>query len=217
MSNADRVNRELSRLDTELRAGGIDRATFRAHRRRILLDFEERQTTTTPGAAAGSSDTTEPGAPEPSVIPSAPIATARKRPALGIAALGIGALVVALVVGWWMARSRTDDGATGAGAPVVAAGKTPATAGAGSPQEVASFLLGTEWTDADVAEFLRRWSELTPESIQAASQDPKIWLLRGETGRRLREAREAESVEHSSEMLVRVQQLEQIEAALRTP
>lgn len=225
MSGVSDVNRELTRLDAELRAGGIDRSTFRSKRRKLLLDFEERQTTTTPGALTGN-EVTLVDAPIdlpfalPSVEP-APAKTASTRrgsPAIGIAALAIGAIVVLALGAWWMFKPRPESVAVPSAPPSAspALGSEPM-AGPETPQLVASALLDTEWTDADVADFLQRWGQLSPEAIASATEDSRIWLLRGETDRRLREAREAESVEHSAQVLVRVKQLEQLQAAIRSP
>lgn len=230
MTNAAKVNRELMRLDSELRAGSIDRGTFRSRRRKLLLDFEERQATTTPGALASSETTlVDPPGEMPLYLP--PIAAAPEReeaepekrggkPAAGIAMIAIGAVVLLGLAAWWMFKPESElpvvVAAPATAAPAPAPGAAPI-AGADSPQSVASALLATEWTEADIAEFLRSWSTLAPESIVAATEDSRIWLLRGETGRRLRESREAQSIEGSAELHTRVQQLERVQAAIRSP
>lgn len=233
MNSVDRVNRELARLDTELRAGGIDRASYRAQRRKLLLDFEERETTTQPGAvdsAATGTETTlvDPPSedPLPFVLPEpAPRAAptdvpepGKSRSVVGIAILAIGAVVVIALAGWWFARSRPDV-STVTLAPPPAAGATPSApiVGADTPQSLAASLTGSDWTDADLAEFLERWKQLPPAAIEAATEDSRIWLLRGETGRRLREARETESLEQSAESRQRVEQLEMVQNAVGTP
>lgn len=229
MNSADKVNRELARLDGELRAGAIDRASFRAQRRRLLLDFEERETTTQPAAfepTAPAPEITivdEPGditafiRPQPAAAParaepSAPVASNKKSVA-GIAVYVIGAVVVMAVAGWWFTRPKPDVPPTlptsaGAAAPI---------AGADTPQSIAAALTESQWTDADVADFLARWNRLSPEAIQSATEDSRIWLLRGETGRRLREARETESLEQTSEAHARVEQLQLVQNAVGTP
>jgi hypothetical protein len=217
------LNRELGKLDTALRTGRIDRDRFRAERRRLLLEFEERQTTTTPGADASS--VTIPGAITPATpeVPSVsvpPRETVTPPPAAkggrkGVIAVCLAAVVVgALVVGWMMRSSPATPAASATSSPT-----TPLVANgeAELPQGVATDLMQSQWTEADLNQFLARWQRLPAESVRATGNDPKIWLLRGETDRRLRESREAESVAPSAESQKRVQQLEQVQAALRAP
>ncbi|TDU31188.1 hypothetical protein DFR24_0547 [Panacagrimonas perspica] len=223
MTSANEVNRELTRLDEKLRSGAIDRAGFRAVRRKLLLDFEERQTTTTPGALTGH-EVTILDAPEELPLPEqAPLArpaagagnTTRRPSAVVLAASAIGVLVVLAIAAWWMffrpATPSTRPNPTAAAAMAAAP-----VAGAETPLTVASDLLSTEWTDGDVATFLQRWTQLPPAAVDAVSEDSRIWLLRGETDRRLRDAREAESVEQSVDLQARVQRLEQVQAAIRS-
>lgn len=226
MSGIGRLNRELGKLDTDLRCGRIDRDRFRAERRRLLLEFEERQTTTTPGADA--SNVTVPGAITPSV-PAAPqgptIAVPPHEPVAPASSAGTGRkglialCVVVLVLGalavGWMMRAGSPAPTT----PTVASPELAPAAGVDAelPQGVASALMQSQWTDPELADFLTRWQRLPAESVRAAGDDPKIWLLRGETDRRLREAREAESVAPSAESQQRVRQLEQVQAAIRAP
>jgi hypothetical protein len=230
VNSIDRVNRELSRLDTELRAGGIDRASFRDQRRKLLLDFEERETTTQPAAIAPSSASgmeptlvDPPGDdPVPFVLPEPAAAPQRieesqpkkKRSLAGIALSAVGAVVVLGLAGWWFARPHPDVGGVtsvappAAGAPIV---------GADTPPSLAATLAASQWSDADVGEFLDRWKRLSPAAIQGSTDDSRIWLLRGETGRRLREARETESLQQTSESRARVEQLEKLQSAIGTP
>lgn len=227
MTSANEVNRELTRLDAELRSGAIDRAGFRAVRRKLLLDFEERQTTTTPGALTGQ-EVTILDAPEelplPALAPSAQPARgkngnaddATRRPSaivLGISAIGV--LVVLAITAWWM-FFRPASHSTPPNPMATAASAATPVAEAESPLAVASDLLSTEWTDGDVATFLQRWTQLPPAAIDAVSEDSRIWLLRGETDRRLRDAREAESVEQSADLQARVQRLQQVQTAIRS-
>lgn len=233
MNSIDRVNRELSRLDTELRAGGIDRASFRNQRRKLLLDFEERETTTQPAviAPAGSRNETtmvDPPAEEPApfVLPEPAAAPPRsdvvqpkeKKSLVGIALSAIGAVVVLALAIWWFARPQSDL-AAGSSMPPPAAGSSASApiAGADTPQSLAATLTESKWTDVDVARFLDRWKQLSPGAIQAAADDSRVWLLRGETGRRLRDAREMESLEPSNEARARIEQLENVQKAIGTP
>jgi hypothetical protein len=232
VNSVDKVNRELARLDCELRAGGIDRASFRAQRRQLLLDFEERETTTQPAEAMGSgtgSETTvvDPvNEPKPFVFPEPSAAATRgettaprkTRSVAGIAISAIGAVVVLAMAGWWFARPKSETPAVLTPPPTTAGAATPpTTAGAYTPQSLAAALTESEWTSADVAQFLQRWETLSPEAIAAATEDSRIWLLRGETGRRLREARETASLDESVESQTRVQQLELVQKAVGTP
>jgi hypothetical protein len=230
VSSVDKVNRELARLDSELRAGSIDRATFRAQRRRLLLDFEERQTTTQPSdgaAAAAGTETTQVDPPvdagsfilpEPPPVPSETPAAATKRAGAAIAVYAVGAILVLGVAGWWFTRPISQAPPT-LPAPVSpsAPAATQSIAGADTPQTLAAALAESEWSEADVANFLTRWQQLSPEAIAAATEDSRVWLLRGETGRRLREARETESLEQSVESKARVEQLERVQNAVGTP
>ena len=239
MNGEDKVNRELARLDTELRAGGIDRATFRAQRRRLLLDFEERATTTQPAAVtaprsepAARTEITlvdDPGDITAFVRPTPPAAQpaaperrdpepAAKKSVAGIAIYVAGAIAVLSLAGWWFTRPNSDAPATLPSVPTSAGASTPsAITGAQTPQSIAATLTESQWTDTDVANFLAHWNQLSPEAIQSATEDSRIWLLRGETGRRLREARETESLEQSSENRERVEQLELVQRAVGTP
>lgn len=232
MNSVDKVNRELARLDCELRAGGIDRESFRAQRRQLLLDFEERETTTQPAAGLVTGTGREPTLvdqpidPAPFVFP-APTAepertqtTAPKktRSVAGIAISAIGVVVVLALAGWWFARPKPEAPAVLMPPPTAAGPETtPTFVGAYTPQSLAAALTESEWTSADVAEFLKRWELLSPEAIAAATEDSRIWLLRGETGRRLREARETASLDQSEESRTRVQQLELVQKAVGTP
>lgn len=235
MNSADKVNRELARLDTELRAGAIDRATFRAERRRLLLDFEERETTTQPAAAVAakpseveitvadaaiqpvSFELPEPAPTAPSTPTSAP-APKRKPSFAGIALSAVGAIVVLALAGWWVARPKANAPATLPSLPTSAGPNASAPIeGAVTPQSLAAALTESQWSDADVARFLQGWNQLSPEAIGSATEDSRIWLLRGETGRRLREARETESLEQSDESRARVEQLERVQSAVGTP
>jgi len=236
VNSVEKVNRELARLDCELRAGGIDRASFRAQRRQLLLDFEERETTTqpaaglVPGTGSGSgSETTlvdpviDPvpfAFPEPAAAPerSETKAPTKNRSIAGIAISAIGAVVVLAMAGWWFARPKPDTPAVLTPPPTAAGPEAPPTfVGAYTPQSLAAALTESEWTSADVTEFLHRWGLLSPEAIAAATEDSRIWLLRGETGRRLREARETASLDESAESQTRVQQLELVQKAVGTP
>ena len=233
MNSIDRVNRELSRLDTELRAGSIDRASFRDQRRKLLLDFEERETTTQPALLPTPGSGTEPTVvdpppedplpfvlPEPAAAPQ-PIGDPqprKKKSLAGIALSAIGAVVVLALAGWWVARPKPDvPGLTSAAPPAAGAATGAPIVGADTPQSLAVSLNASQWSDADVGDFLERWNRLPPAAIQAAIDDSRVWSLRGETGRRLREARETESLEQSSESRARVEQLERVQKAIGTP
>lgn len=227
MSSISHVNRELARLDGELRGGGIDRQSFRNQRRKLLQDFDERQTTTTPAATGAGDEETVVDPPmevpfdrasSPASPSADPTPAARRSPPMGMAVIGLSGLVVVAIGAWWLLSDRSGAANSNprAAAPVAAAAPAPNSA-TELPQNVAAALLETEWTDADVADFLQRWSRVSPEAVNAAKDDARIWLLRGETDRRLRDARDAESVDHSPEAVVRIQQLEQVQAAIKSP
>ncbi len=230
MNSVDKVNRELARLDCELRAGGIDRASFRAQRRQLLLDFEERETTTQPAAGLVTGTGLEPtlvdqpidpapfAFPGPTAEPERTQATAPKktRSVAGFAISAIGVVVVLALAGWWFARPKPDAPAV-IMPPAAGPETTPTFVGAYTPQSLAAALTESAWTSADVAEFLKRWELLSPEAIAAATEDSRIWLLRGETGRRLREARETASLDESEISRTRVEQLERVQMAVGTP
>lgn len=212
MPGIERINRELARLDSELRANRIDRAAFRARRRQVLLDFEERESTTTPGAATTGETTS--AAPSPAIAGSTSAHT--REPGGRSAALlvtGIVALSMLVLGAMWFFGSR--DGARLATAARLPPATEATSADPAMPQGVADTLMKSAWSAADVNEFLDRWARLSPESVNAASDDPRIWLLRGEAEQRLRAAREAESVDSSPEALARSAQLQRLHDAIR--
>ncbi|MGH8516955.1 MAG: hypothetical protein ACREUE_05805 [Panacagrimonas sp.] len=214
-----------------MRAGGIDRASFRAQRRQLLLDFEERETTTQPAAglvtAAGPETTVvdPPIDPVPFLLPetsahperSETAAPNKKKSVVGIVISAIGAVVVLGLAGWWFSRPKPDTPAVLTSPSMVGPATSAPIAGANTPQSLATALTESEWTAADVANFLAGWDQLTPESKKAANEDSRIWLLRGETDRRLREARETESLDQSVESRMRIEQLELVQSAVATP
>lgn len=212
MPGIERINRELARLDSELRANRIDRATFRARRRQLLLDFEERESTTTPGAATGE---TTPAASLPVTAGSAsaqPPEPSGK--SVGLLVTGVAALGVLVLGALWFFGSRDGARLATAARPTATTTET-SSADPALPQGVADALMKSAWSTADVDEFLDRWARLSPESISAASDDPRIWLLRGEAEQRLRAAREAESVDSSPETLARSAQLQRLYDVIR--
>lgn len=221
MSEVARLNRELTRLDEALRSGTLDREQFRAHRRKLLLDFEERQTTTTPGAQPSAESTPldlpppaqpERAVPLPSPSRETPPESPPRKGSMGKIVLFIVALLVVGLGAWWMfGRSA------GLGEPPSADSAPPPAAQSATelPQDVASALMQTAWRQEDLAEFLQRWQRLPPEAVRAASDDARIWLLRGETDQRLRDAREAASIANTPESQQLVQQLEQVQAVIR--
>lgn len=219
MSGVARLNQELTRLDGALRSGTMDRDQFRAQRRKLLLDFEERQITTAPGAQTQSEVAPPPTPPAATAqsaaalpSPEPPPSHPRKGTATGKIAV-IFLLVAALAfAAWWVIVSGALNGQADS---VVAAPSPAATTTADLPQDVANALMQTAWTSTDLTEFLRRWSQLAPEALSAARDDPRIWLLRGETDRRLRDAREAASIANTPESDQLAAQLEQVQSAIR--
>lgn len=212
MVDLAKINRELSRLDSALRSGQLDLAQFRAERRRILLDFDERASTTQPGATHGSEITqVDPPSPLPvSEPPPFPVEPRRAGLPMGMLGVGFAALIVIGLGAWWFFMRPPS-------APPPASMPAAGTAVGELPQDVAGWLTQSNWTDADLGEFLQRWQRLPPETVRAAADDPRIWLLRGQTEQRLRDARESESVSPSDAAQARTRQLEQIQAAIRAP
>lgn len=221
MIDLAKINGEFARLDTALRGGQLDLARFRAERRKVLLDFDERASTTTPGATLGS-ETTRVDPPfelAPAPVASDATSTERSSPPMGMWALGVAALFVLGLSVWWSLKDQAPS-AEAAPVTVTAVASAPAPAPAAPtatelPQDVANALVQSAWTNADLSSFLQRWSRLSPESVRAATDDPRIWLLRGQTGERLRDARETESVSSSQATQARTRQLEQVQAAIR--
>lgn len=231
MSAIDALNRELARLDAALRQGRIDRDSFRARRRQILLDFEERQVTTAPGVGASPRaenleptvvDPHQPAAPlsgraaapaatiEAAAVPASGPVVSASRP-LGLIVTGLGVLIVMGLAGWWLiAKPGPSATPTGSAAPAPAAPM-----GGDLPQTAAADLMQTEWTDADIEAFLDRWNRMSADALRAAKDDPRIWLLRGETDRRLREANDAHSLDPTPETQLRIRQLERLQSAFR--
>lgn len=215
MVDLTHINREFERLDTALRGGQLDRVQFRAERRKLLLDFDERASTTTPGATQGSEITrVDPPFELPAPAPDTPTPVERAAPPLAmLVMLGSAALVVLALGGWWLlGREPGAPPAAMAVAATPASSEPPAVSEL--PQDVANTLIQSAWTDADLNSFLQRWSRLPPDAVRAATDDPLIWLLRGQTEQRLRDAREAESVNPSEPAQARTQQLGQVHAAI---
>lgn len=213
MVDLTKINRELARLDGELRSGRLDVARFRAERRRILLDFDERTSTTLPGATAGAEttlvdppfelpDSTSTQAPAAEQIP------AKRGLPVGLLLTAVAGLIAAAVAAWWF---------FGQPSATKSAASTATPLATELPQDVAGALMQTNWSAADLDVFLQRWQRLPPAAIRAASDDPRIWLLRGETDRRLRDASDAESVDPSDESKARMQKLQDIQAVIRAP
>lgn len=219
MADLTRLNRELARLDGNLRSGRLDVKGFRAERRKLLLDYDERNSTTTPGAARGSEITrVDPPFELPAVAPSDPPGAPPASTPMGmrVVTLVAGLIVIGLGSWWFLGRPPATNVALPAAAPVAAPAESAvAPASADLPQDVANALIQSSWSEADVNEFLERWNRLAPEAVRAATDDPRIWLLRGQTEQRLRDAREAESLDTSELAKARRAQLEQIQAAIR--
>lgn len=214
MSAADKANRELARLDAERVRRTIDVATFRAERRRVLLDYEERQSETTPSTAAprnssAASDSRMVRQPDAAVNADR---SAKRRTGL---ILAFGVVIVLVIAGAMWSRTPKGEPQGPVEAPVQA---EPANL----PQEAATKLIDSEWSAADIDEFLRRWNQFSPQLIQSTTDDSRIWLLRGETETRLRNARDALSLgtageAESSEASERIRQLEAVQKVIRAP
>lgn len=209
MGNLERTNRELARLDSELRAQRVDRAGFRARRRQLLLDFDERESTTTPGTAAAGDSTQADAAPVTGTVEAAQASKGGAK-TVGMLVTAVAAFAVLVVAGLWFFGDRGGR-LPAQPAPVA----EPAGTGLAWPQGVADALMKSAWSESDVSEFLDRWARLSPESIHAAGEDPLIWLLRGEVEQRLRAARDSESVDPTPEAQARSEQLQRLHDAIR--
>ncbi|MGQ0697742.1 MAG: hypothetical protein ACT4PZ_05805 [Panacagrimonas sp.] len=218
MNRAGQVNRELARLDSDLRRRRIDLAAFRAQRRRLLLDFEEHSTTTARGASARMPESVR--APEPDAptrpfprreSPAAPGIEDTKPSTQGRSTLVAAVIVAAALVTTWLWLGAAPDDKPQE-APLV-----PQAASVDLPQDAASALIDSDWSEGDIADFLRRWRKLPPEAIRAAADDPRVWLLRGETETQLRNARDAQSLDQSAGSESRIRQLETLQRVIRAP
>lgn len=205
MAGVEQVNHVLKRLDGALRSKRIDLADYRRRRRQLLKDFEDGSSATTPDAVIrdlNEDDTVErPRAGGETVTPAS-------EPGRG-AGLAIAATIVGLVLllaGWWLMFGRTEQPAP---SPIATVGTSSL------PVDAANQLLASNWTAEDMTAFLDEWARFSPESITAASDDPRIWLLRGEVERRLRSARDTQSLGDSAELAARIQSFEQIQATIR--
>lgn len=214
MANLATINQEFARLDSALRSGRLDVAQFRAERRRVLLDFDERTSTTLPGVTTGGETTLVdppielPASPTKSLSAAEEMPTTKGRLPSGLLLTAVAGLIAAAFFAWWLIGQSSS--------PKPEATQTVPIA-TELPQDVAAALMQTSWSAVDVDAFLRRWQRLPPATIHAARDDPRIWLLRGEADRRLRDARDAESVDPTDESKARTQKLEQILEAIRTP
>lgn len=191
----------------------MDVASFRAARRRVLLDYEERQSETTPSAVASRSEGETADArvalESPKNIRAAD--NAERRVGAKLAA-GLAVVVIAALLWTQWPRGKLQAPAA------VPAQAAPADL----PQEAATKLIDSDWRAADIDEFLRRWRQFSPQVLQATSDDSRIWLLRGETETRLRNARDALSLGTSGEAenrdaSERIRQLETVQRVIRAP
>jgi hypothetical protein len=230
---AGELGRKLHELDVRLRAGTVSRADYRKIRRKAIRDLEDPQATITAARADASDETVEnqiptrPLPPDPPTLPNAPTvarngsrgsSSTNNRRVMWIFA-GIGALVALAVAAWLMTR---EDDAVPASAPLagVTDGGAPAAgpaapAGPDLPQTVADTLVKSEWADADIAAFLAKWNGISPEARRAARDDQVLWLLRGETDRRLHEAVDAAALDPTPQAQSRIDRLSALQAALR--
>jgi hypothetical protein len=219
------LDRKLHELDVRLRAGTLSRADYRKVRRKAIVALEDPHVTIPHGLDPSQDETienttpTRPLPPDPPTLPGVPIPapTASNGKIVWIFAV-IGALVALAVAVLLLIGSGKSPpspaplaGIRDAGAP--AAG-TPAS-GPALPQTVVERFTKSEWTDADIAAFLSTWNGIPPESRRAARDDQGLWLLRGETDRRLRAAVDAAALDPTPEAQSRIDRLTALQTALR--
>jgi hypothetical protein len=221
VSSAEDLDRKLHELDVRRRAGSISLADYRKVRRSAIQALEDPHATIPHHADPVHDETNEnstPTRPLPPDLPTVPLAVkggAGQKRILWIF-VGVGALVTLAVVALLLSGSgdptpadTAPGGASGSAAPRRAA------AGPDLPQTVADQLMKSEWTDADIATFLSKWNGISPEARRAARDDAGMWLLRGETDRRLHEAVDAAALDPTPEAQSRIDRLTALQAALR--
>lgn len=220
MKGVEELGRKLHELDHLVRAGKLSREDYRKVRRKAIAELEDTHAETIPAARsappAASDETIEQRTvPTPPVKPSPaepePEGGGKNKLAWVLLAIVAVAAVVAAAV--FLPRSKEPAGASppAGGAPAQA----PAPSGPDLPQTLAAQIMKSEWTDADLSDFLARWNAIAPEARRAARDDAGIWLLRGETDRRLREAIDAAALDSTPEAQSRIDRLTALQSAIR--
>ncbi|WP_420466516.1 hypothetical protein [Panacagrimonas sp.] len=209
MSRADAVNRKLRELDTALAERRIERDRYRFLRRALITEFEEQpapssEITRPEAARPESTATTSTGTARPSPSPASLGGGLRPAKVLGIAVGGV-VVMTAISAAWWALTPKAEiapaDG-TGDPAPLM-------------PQDLARGLMESPWSRSDLTRFQQAWARMPEVSIRAASEDPRMWLLRQEIEHRLRDAREALALQTDERNQERLRQLEEIQNLIR--
>ncbi len=205
-------NKALTQLDIALRSGRLDLAEFRARRRQLIADFEDGACTTTPDmriSDLGDAEHTVESDTESRPDSSADVFSSRSRASKAPVYTGVAVfLLLAIALGWLLSGGEESQS-------VHRAEAADAESSEALPLGAVNALLESQWTDHDIRQFANRWQSFPPEVLRAASDDPRIWLLRGQTKQKLRDARETESLSESEESSARVQLLEQIQDLIR--
>lgn len=208
MSDSKGINRALAKLDFALRTQRIDRADFRSRRRQLLEDFEDSSCVTTPEMRLGELSSLDPELmtktpKSDSYVNRATTSTPVAPLIAGVAAVGL--IAVAL---WWFFSGRQENLPTDGLASVEHAMTA-------APLEAANHLLDSDWSEPELRAFLQRWNTFADEALRAANDDSRLWLLRGETDRRLRAARDTQMLNASNATQARIELLEQVQTAIR--
>lgn len=214
MSGIDAINRALTQLDAALRGEKITLQEFRDGRRRLIEDYENGSCTTEPDALVkeliDQDITTEnPSASghDPSDHSPVNVAAHHSNPGV-LLGLAIVVLIGMIGIGWlFLGDDNSQDN------PAQLSGQSPQPL----PLAAVNELIDSAWTEQDIEHFLERWKTFDPAAIKAASDDPRLWLLRGEIENRQREARDAKSLGESDEIDARLELIEQLQAAISKP
>lgn len=224
--NATELGRKLHEIDVRLRAGTLTRADSRKIRHKAIVELEDPHATIPVTRGDASDDTVENQNPtrplpaDPPTLPNAPTVDrgSNNRRVMWIFS-GIGALVALIAAALLVTRDDASAPAPAGPQAGVADGGTPAAASAPAgpalPQTVADQLMKSAWADTDIAAFLSTWNGISPEARRAARDDQVVWLLRGETDRRLHEAVDAAALDPTPEAQSRIDRLSALQAALR--
>lgn len=212
MISTEPFNKALTQLDIALRSGRLELAEYRARRRQLITDFEDGACTTTPDMRirdlADVEHTVETDL-ESRRDSSADHSSSSAPASRATVFTGVAVFLSLLIAAWWFYSGHEEP------QPTNAAEEANAVSTDALPLGAVNTLLESQWTESDIRQFANRWQGFSPEIIRAASDDPRIWLLRGQTKQKLRDARETQSLSDSEESSARVQLLEQIQSLIR--
>lgn len=205
MSRVDAINKKLRELDTALSDRRMEPERYRFLRRTLLAEFAEQpspagEITRPERAASTSADVTRPAESKDSST------SAGIRPGKLLGLIVGGLVVVALIsAGWWALSPKPD----------VAPTEGEVDQGPTMPQDLARSLMDSPWSRSDLTAFQDAWARMPEASVRAATEDPRMWLLRQEIEHRLRDAGEAVALQPDERNLERVRQLEDIQNLIR--